>query len=230
MLSTATLLLAASCSNKSDKAAATDSTDTEKQECIQSGDLLFVSLPEDYSIGFDSAAAAQCMEHTQGPKNIIHVAMLEIAGDTTFIIDATLKHGVGRYPIDSFLCDFRLPNGGLPVLEVYRLKDNGHAAEFIDNAKQFVGRKYDVDFDLENEPQYCSELVRNAYIIDGIPLFDTSAIDFRLKKDGEMSMPKYWEELFGYIGKEIPQGKAGVLPCDLLENGLLEKTDIVIGR
>ncbi len=112
-----------------------------------------------------------------GSINLIHVAILEVGKDTTWIIDATIKHGVDRHPLDTFLKDFTLKDGSMPVFIVKRLKDSRMAEQFVENAKRYLGRPYDVWFSPDNEAMYCSELVRDSYRTpDGGYLFDTQSI------------------------------------------------------
>ena len=138
----------------------------EPEERIQKGDILFVKLPMDYSIYDDSTTVSTKVADNSNNKNMnyIHVAILDVEKDDIWVIDATIKHGVDRYPLDTFLCDFTLQNGKYPTFEIMRLKDTSHIALYIEQAKKYIGCDYDVDFSLDNMAQYCSELVRNAYL------------------------------------------------------------------
>ena len=95
----------------------------------------------------------------------IHVAILELQNDSVWVMDATIKRGVDRYPLDDFFQDFTLKDGSLPVFKVMRLKDNSRAGEFVQNAKKYLGLPYDVYFLPDNDAMYCSELVRDSYVI-----------------------------------------------------------------
>ena len=172
---------------------AVDEQDTQ----LQTGDLIFVGIPIDYR---DSV-------------NYIHVAIVEVDADTTFVIDATIKRGVARYPIDSFFVDFRLKDGTFPRFDVMRLKDNSEVSTYVQHAKDYVGRKYDMCFLPDNDEQYCSELVRNAYVTsDNIHLFAEAPMNF---KNANGEYPVYWTELFGILGMPIPQDIMGTNPNDM---------------
>lgn len=221
------LLAAQACST-----ASTDAAKAETQACdtgIVTGDLLFVALPWDYSI-YDNAEGVNAKMNAIADTdnvNYIHVAILETSNDSVWVIDATIKHGVDRYPLDTFLSDFTLPNGAYPLFRIMRLTDNSHASQYVEQAKQYIGRAYDVDFDTNNEAQYCSELVYNAYVnVQNDHLFKLSPISFQ-KEDG--SYPIYWQELFALINKPVPQGKIGILPCAMIEEPFLKpvKTHIL---
>ena len=85
-----------------------------KAETLATGDLLFVGIPGDYNLEGISSAIADATGY--GDTNFIHTAIIEVDGDgQAWIIDATLKRGVARYPIDTFLTDFTLNDGSLPT-------------------------------------------------------------------------------------------------------------------
>jgi uncharacterized protein YycO len=180
---------------------------TKDDTAIRTGDLLFVEIPADYYPGMYSEGVTPESED----KLNIHVAMLEVQGDRTWIIDATIKHGVDRYPLDTFLTEFTLEDGSYPVFEIKRPDVSaGQAGKFIENAKKFIGQAYDVDFKPDNGMMYCSELVYNAYVTDsGKHLFEESTISFL---DSEGKVPRYWKVIFDWLGKDIPEGNEGIMP------------------
>lgn len=190
---------------------------------IQNGDLLFVGIPVDYQLT-DTASMDNAITSATGQDgevNYIHVAILEVdENDSLWVIDATIKHGVDRYPFSEFTSDFTLKDGSLPVLEVKRLKDNEKADSYVEKAKSYLGRGYDVYFSPDNEEQYCSELVRNAYTTStGTYIFSEAPMNFKAS-DG--TMPPYWEQLFGLLGVPVPQGVLGTNPKDMSQESCLK--------
>ena len=172
---------------------------------VQNGDLLFVGLPYDFTIG-DSTSMCDAITAATGQDsgiNYIHVAILEVDNnDSVWVIDATLKHGVDRYPFSTFLSDFTLEDGSYPQFDIMRLKDNTKVADYVENAKTFCGRAYDVYFLPNNDEQYCSELVRNAYRNDSTSyIFSEAPMNFQAS-DG--TFPPYWVYLFNLINQPIP--------------------------
>lgn len=162
---------------------------------LRKGDLLFVGL--------------HFKEYPE-EVNYIHTAIIDVDSAGTWIIDATIRHGVARYPLDTFLTDFTLKDGSLPVLEVMRLKDPSEAAGYVDNAKAFIGEKYDVAFADGNGSHYCTELVQDSYVSGDDELFDEYPIDFK-GDDGEY--PSYWKHIFEeWLKVSIPQGNTGTTP------------------
>ena len=113
-----------------------------ERDAVRSGDLVFVSIPEDYDLNADSMSGAIASSTSDGAAQMkIHVAILEVQGDSTWIIDATIKHGVDRHPLDTFLADFTLRDGSLPLFEVMRTDaDAEQAAQFVENAKAYLGQ------------------------------------------------------------------------------------------
>jgi len=182
---------------------------------IQTGDLLFVGIPLDYTLN-DTADMADAIVSATGDSNqlnFIHVAILEVDPDTTWVIDATIKRGVCRYPLDTMMTDFRLKDGSYPEFVVMRLRDNSNVDVYVEKSKTYIGRRYDQWFLPDNEEQYCSELVRNAYCdSDNNYWFAEAPMNF---KSSDGTFPPYWVQLFERLGQPIPQGVRGTNPKDM---------------
>ena len=205
------LLLTYSCSRK-----------PQSTLLIQNGDMLFVGLPYDFNDGdsTDMSSAITAATGQDSGVNYIHVAILEVDdNDSVWVIDATLKHGVDRHPFGTFLSDFTLDDGSYPQLDVMRLKDNSKAADYVKNAKTYCGRAYDLYFLPDNDEQYCSELVRNAYRNDTSRyIFGQAPMNFQAP-DG--TFPPYWISLFKRIDQPIPQGVMGTNPNSMSQEPCL---------
>ena len=188
---------------------------------IQTGDLLFVGIPANY--GDDPAAEAIASATSIGAEvNFIHTAILEVDSlGAVWVVDATIKHGVDRHPLDTLLSDFTLHRGGEATFEVMRLKDNRDAARFVEQAKSMAGEAYDVYFRASNGLHYCTELVYDIFVdASGNHIFETVPMNF---KDKDGNMPSYWVRLFDRLGEEIPQGKPGTNPQMMHESPELVK-------
>lgn len=180
---------------------------------IETGDLLFVGIPVNY--GDDDMAQAIADATSSGDTiNFIHTAILEVdENDAVWVIDATLARGVDRHPLDTLFADFTLHRGGTATFEVMRLKDNGNAAVYVGQAKEFLGEPYDNYFMTFNGRHYCTELISDAYVdADGHCWFEPQPMNFK-NREGEY--PSYWVRLFDRIGEPIPQGEPGTNPQDL---------------
>ena len=198
-----------------------------EEDTLRTGDLVFVGLPMDYSI--DEGSMDEAISSSTGSTdslNLVHVAIAEVKDGETWIIDATIRHGVDRHPLDTFLTDFTLKDGSLPVFIIKRLKDPSRAEEFVESAKKFLGQPYDVHFLPDNDSLYCSELVRDSYIFeDGTYVFDAAPMNFK-GPDGEF--PLYWKQLFGLIGQSIPQDIPGTNPQEMSRSEALVTVDVKI--
>jgi len=179
-------------------------------DTLQTGDLLFVAYPPGVvGDGMDEAISAATGD---GGMDFVHTAIVDMEGDEPYIIDATIKYGVHRHHLDTLVKQFTLKDGTAPILVYKRLKNNGNAASYVQNAKQFIGEEYDSYFLPDNGRHYCTELVYDSYIEDGKRLFKSAPMNWK-GPDGEF--PKYWVDLFNYIGQPIPQGVEGTNPQDM---------------
>lgn len=199
-------------------------------ERLQTGDLIFVGIPADYSLdsnSMDSAITAATGEDRG--LNLIHTAIAEVDDEgRAWIIDATIKHGVDRHPLDTFLRDFTLKDGSSPVFEVMRLRDDRRAAASVQNAKQYLGRPYDVHFSPTDEALYCTELVYDSYLDeDGKPVFSAAPMNF---KDADGNFPLYWEQLFARLGEPIPQDVPGTNPQAMAKEPALRRVAVELTR
>ena len=211
--------------------------------------LLFISIPDDYDLDDKSYFP------TSAGQNLIHVAILELEGQQVFAIDATLKYGVDRHPLDTLLSQFTLRGGRLPRIEVKRLAEGQQihmpiAREAVKRAETYLGDAYDTAFDPENDALYCSELVHLCYLdADGKPLFPLHEIDLRTvpparirrgSPDGpqanpvrqgpdrsEYTIPRYWEQLCRLAGIALPQGD-GIMPADIYASPLLRTVNVTL--
>lgn len=199
----------------------------DEAQTLRTGDLVFVGIPADYSLDEGSMSEAiSSSTGEEGALNIIHVAIAEVDEEGRWIIDATIKHGVDRHPLDTFLRDFTLKDGSYPEFIVMRLKDASKAEEFVKNSKKYLGLPYDVWFMENNDAMYCSELVRDSYRTeDGEYLFDANPMNF---KNEEGEFPLYWQQLFAMIESEIPQDKPGTNPQHMSESAVLERVEGIV--
>ena len=194
-----------------------------RKDCLRSGDLVFVGLPMDYSIDSTSMDAAIAAATGADGLNLIHVAIAEVQGDSTWIIDATIAHGVDRHPLDTFFKDFTLKDGTLPEFLIKRVS-GVDASAAVERAKSFCGQPYDVYFLADNGAMYCSELVQNSYLdASGNPVFDSVPMNWAAP-DG--TVPIYWEQLFGLLGMEVPQGAPGTNPQGMYDSNHYENVQI----
>lgn len=199
---------------------------TPSNDSLQTGDLLFVGIPGDYSIAEDEMSGAISAATGDGQLNLIHIAIIDVAEDGPYVIDATIKYGVDRHPLDTLRKQFTLKDGKQPVYIVKRLKDNRLAADWIKKAKSFCGQPYDMCFLPDNGALYCSELVRDSYLgPNNEYLFEQKPMNWKNEK-GEI--PVYWTQLFALLGMDVPQDEPGTNPQDMSVSPLLETVDCTL--
>lgn len=176
---------------------------------FQSGDLLFVE-------GRASGAMEQAIMGSTGA--MVHVGIIEVRGDSVFVIDAAPKTGVSRRTYAVFLEAQKDGQGNMPAIRIMRLKDNSNARDYVAKAKSLCGVEYDFTFLPDNGQYYCSELVHDCYAREGKPLFEAAPMNFR---NAEGVFDSYWVELFEAQGMDIPQDVLGTNPDDLFHSPLL---------
>lgn len=170
---------------------------------LMSGDLLFVS---------DTSGMGLAVQQSTG--NYTHVAMVERSGDSVYLIDATLRHGVARRPIGSTFA-VRMP------VNIYRLTVPFDTVAVIERAHTLVGQPYDDYFLPGNGRLYCSELIWECFLDDDDNhLFPAQPMNWR---DAEGRLPAYWVEHFQRLGCAVPEGVPGTNPTDLSRSALLRK-------
>lgn len=191
---------------------------SENYDKTKTGDLIFVGYPAGTLSGSGGMAEAISSSTGNGELEFIHTAILEVTDSGAFVIDATIKYGVDRHPLDTMVQQFMLEDGTKPILVYMRLKDDTGVEKYVDNAKAFIGEGYDLYFLPDNGLHYCTELVYDSYIKNGEHLFSCSPMNF---KDANGNLPEYWTNLFDYLGQKVPQDMDGTNPQSMSEAPVL---------
>lgn len=174
-------------------------------QCPKTGDLIFVASTSGEMDGAISAATGA----------FTHVAILEVAGDSLWVIDAHPAHGVSRRPLDVFLEE----NGADAVYTVKRVRGASVSAA-LSRAHALCGCPYDLRFLPGNDAYYCSELVQACFLTaEGTPLFPSAPMNW-LDSDG--SLPAFWQQNFAALGMDVPQGVPGTNPAAMAASPSLE--------
>lgn len=176
---------------------------------LKNGDLVFVG---ENGSAF-SSAIAESTSDSEG-TSWVHVGIIEVHGDSIFVIEAEPRNGVRRLPLAGFVED---QDGA--VLKYMRLKTAFAADEAIARAKSRIGEPYDWYYLPDNGRCYCSELVYDSYLDgEGEHIFPAEAMSFR---DAAGNMPQFWVDLFSQLGCDVPEGEKGTNPDSMAESGLL---------
>jgi len=177
-----------------------------QQVDLKPGDLLFYTDTE----GMGAAVKESTGEYT-------HVAMVESAGDTVWIIDATRRYGVSRRPF------LRNPQEESMYPDLYRLNAPFDTLAVLARARSFIGQPYDDAFLPDNGQMYCSELIYECYLgTKGNHLFEARPMNWRNK---EGKMPKYWKRHFRKLKMAVPEGVPGTNPTALSQSPQLRKIE-----
>lgn len=179
----------------------------------RTGDLVFVA-------GIDANAMDHAIMGSTGA--MVHVGIIDVEGDSVFVIDVAPKTGVSRRSFHQFAEAQQYGSEEIPTMTVMRLKNRRGVKSFVAKAKTLYGAAYDFTFLPDNGLYYCSELVHDCYVRDGEPVFKAYPMDFR-NADGEYD--PFWVNLFASEGMEIPQGVFGTNPDALFHSDLLKHVE-----
>lgn len=181
---------------------------------FRNADLLFV-VSGDGVCAADSMDGAIALSTGGNGLTAVHVGILELCGDSLWVIDAAPKHGVSRRSLGAFEREYSDSR-----IVVMRMKGVDSPAKVIERASSCIGRGYDFKYSPCNEELYCSELVQVCYLdCNGEQLFKCAPMNFK-SHDG--SYPEFWVRLFEQMGECIPQGEPGTNPNDMLRTDGLE--------
>jgi hypothetical protein len=162
----------------------------------EEGDLVFQSLP-------DGPVVRAIEGVTNSPYS--HCGIVAKKGRRWFVYEALGE--VRVTPLREFLARGR--NGGFVV---YRLRDehSEHIPETIRCCEKYLGRPYDVRYELDDEKIYCSELIWKAYrqATNGQQLGT-------LRKFGEMNWEPFESLIKDIEGGEVPVGREMITPVEL---------------
>ncbi|QLY26433.1 YiiX/YebB-like N1pC/P60 family cysteine hydrolase [Bdellovibrio sp. KM01] len=114
----------------------------------QSGDLIF-----------QSSSSKQSYAIMWASKSLYsHVGIIEVDGDKIYVLEAISR--VSRTPLNEWIA-----RGRFGRYSVFRYKnlDSDKRVEIVNNAKDLLGRRYDLYFTSKNKEIYCSELVDIAF-------------------------------------------------------------------
>ena len=173
---------------------------------LLSGDILF----QDGSSDFNNAVK-KVTNSVEG-YNFSHCGIYFV--DSTgneFVIEA-FNDGVILTDISEFM-NRHLTKDNKPKVVVGRLVDSltVNIPDIIQNALIYLGKKYDNEFDLENDEIYCSELIyfvyKNSFYEN---IFETNPMTFIDVNTNQIH--QYWQKHFGFLEIPVPEGKEGINP------------------
>lgn len=193
-------------------------TPTLAQKGLKHGDLLFnvtdTTSASDFAKGI--VGSTRGIDKAQ----VSHVAIVCKEKEGIFVLEATSKHGVWMTPLADYLAEADKDSDGNPMVLVGRIKHGADIKKSVENAKAFIGLKYDFTFDPSDEEMYCSELVQKSYVDKkGNLLFEPIPMSFH---DDEGRILPYWINYYLKRDLDVPEGEPGSNPGALSRNSLVD--------
>lgn len=74
--------------------------ETVQETSLRTGDLVFVGIPAEGPVSEGTMAQAIADATGDGSIDYVHTALIEVDDEGTWIVDATDKRGVARYPLE----------------------------------------------------------------------------------------------------------------------------------
>ena len=191
------LVLAYSCSDRNE---------------IRDGDLLFVAA-EDYGL----SSAINRVTQTELKTDYVHIAIIHVASDTTWVLDASPEEGTRKILLQNFMDEQN------SAVYRYRLKDKytGSIKNGWTIAEEMLGKPYNFSYIWNDTSHYCSEFIYRMFEDDAI--FELNPMTFINPETGEFD--DTWVAYYDSLGVAIPEGEPGCNPNGLAASDKLEFID-----
>jgi hypothetical protein len=183
----------------------------------RTGDLLF----QDIDRGPLCDAIEQVTTGINGAR-FSHVGLVIEKPEGIFVIEA-VSEGVVLTPVNDFLIR-STDSLKHPKVIAGRLKPvyRHLIPDAVAHAEKYIGKPYDMVFNIDNDSFYCSELVYLSFKAanDNKELFTLAPMTF--KSPGETCYFPVWQEYFNKLGVEVPEGMPGINPGDISRSGIID--------
>ncbi len=179
-----------------------------KTRDLQVGDLIF----QDLDCGEICDAIEKITPGYKGRK-FSHVAIVaKKKGGEWWLIEAYPPE-VKFIKLDDFLKRSLDANGRSNVM-LGRMKKEYRAIAkaAVGYAKEYIGKKYDAVFLIDNDTYYCAELVYEVFkkANQGIPFFKLNPMTF--KDPQTKKIIPVWEKYYQKLKQPVPEGRPGINP------------------
>jgi cell wall-associated NlpC family hydrolase len=187
-----------------------------KKQDLRQGDLIFC--------GATATPLSQAIDQstqTSNQTHFDHVGIVEITGDTSWIIHAAPKKGVCRETLSSFVYG----DSNHSELVVYRLR-NVTAQRLtlaLSEARNHLGAPYKYSYRLKDPGFYCSEFIYFIFKSDSV--FLLKPMSFKDSNSGTY-IPE-WVIHYKKLGIHIPEGELGCNPNGLASSVKLKRMGIL---
>lgn len=178
-----------------------------KNKYYQSGDILFRG-----HLSSSLSQAIDAVTQTRDNHHYTHMGLVEVAGDTVWVLHAAPGKGVCKELLEEFCLDGKdsIVVGHYRVLDIPDQSVNDALAF----ANKQLGLPYNYSYILADEGFYCSELVYQAYAPDS--LFTLNPMTFIDPQTGDFHQG--WIKHYQELGIAIPEGQPGCNPNGMAAN------------
>ena len=185
---------------------------------IKTCDLLFVTIPEN-SLKEDLSKDISLSIDNENDI-CIHVALLKNEiNEEIKVIEAETEDGVIYRSLKNFI-EMNYKKNPLKKFYIKRIKSTSEEViiRWINEIEKLIGYKKH-SYLTSKDSLYCCELIYNVYKDNkNQPLFTENPMNF---KDKEGNFLQYWIEFYKKLNKEIPQGKMGITPHQMMQSKIL---------
>jgi hypothetical protein len=182
----------------------------------QEGDILF----QDGDCG-DFCEAIRKVTIGHEGMDFSHNGLLYKEDGKWLVVEAISK-GVSITPLEDFLQRY-LDTQGNPKVMVGKIKSPYRSLipVAVQEALKYVGKPYDVGFDMENDAYYCSELIHFAFKVAnaGEDVFIPQPMTYIDPDTGQIF--GIWQAYFDKLGIPVPQGEPGLNPGGMSRSEVL---------
>lgn len=180
---------------------------------LKNGDLIFVEAQVENLSGAINRVTQQT-----AAVNFDHIGLVEISGDSIYVLHASTKLGSNRELLSDF---YSKNNDNLQKMIVYRLlKEYQYStSEAIIQAKAMLGKPYNFSYILDENTYYCSDFVERAFREDAI--FEHIPMNFKNPTTNQID--DFWTEFYKKQQLEVPQDQPGTNPNQLAASEKLQR-------
>lgn len=184
---------------------------------LKTGDFLFRGIvPGELSKAIDQVT--QTVDNT----HFSHMGLVELRGDSIFVLHASPEGGTCRVTLGEFLH----PEGDPVEVVAYRLKESWQYTipAALKRAEEMLGKPYNHHYIPVDTAYYCSDFIYRAFAPDSV--FELNPMTFKDPQTGEFS--PVWVAHYAKLGMEIPEGLPGCNPNGMAASSKLERLWIVL--
>jgi len=151
-------------------------------------------------------------------QNYSHVGMVIKRNKNYEVLEAYVN-GVKTVTLEEFI-NRSSTKSGIPKITIakihpYYLNENTDLIQrAIEKSKNYLNKKYDINFLMDNDSYYCSEFIYEIFNGDTC-FFNLSPMTYK-KSNGKFH--EIWIEYFNELKMDIPEGKPGINPGKMTLN------------